>query len=28
VFAWEDRALDSFRANLEAVRRHLAAASA
>ena len=28
VFAWEDRALDSFRANLEAVRRYLAAATA
>jgi myo-inositol catabolism protein IolH len=28
VFAWEDRAIDSFRANLEAVRRHLAAAAA
>ena len=26
VFAWEDRALDSFRSNLESVRRHLAAA--
>ena len=26
VFAWEDRALDSFRSNLEAVQRHLAAA--
>ncbi len=26
VFAWEDRALDSFRSNLESVRRHLEAA--
>ena len=26
VFAWEDRALDSFRSNLESVQRHLAAA--
>jgi myo-inositol catabolism protein IolH len=26
VFAWEDRALDSFRSNLEAVQRHFAVA--
>jgi myo-inositol catabolism protein IolH len=26
VFAWEDRALDSFRSNLESVQRHLGAA--
>jgi myo-inositol catabolism protein IolH len=26
VFAWDDRALDSFRSNLESVRRHLSAA--
>ncbi len=26
VFAWEDRAIDSFRANLAAVKRHLAVA--
>jgi myo-inositol catabolism protein IolH len=26
VFAWEDRALDSFRSNLESVQRHLSAA--
>ena len=26
VFAWEDRALDSFRSNLESVQRYLGAA--